>query len=75
MLIKIVEIVKFFFATFEEHTSLLHSNNLMIAWIKAIGVVGLIVMAGIIVLAVIKRKQLASFWKKFVKAFKTSAKE
>jgi hypothetical protein len=75
MLTKIAEIAKLSFATPEEHTSLLHSNNLMIAWIKALGVVGLIVMAGIIVLAVIKRKQLASFWKKFVKSFKNSAEE
>ena len=57
MLTKIAEIAKLSFATPEQHTKLLHSNNLMIAWIKAVGVVALIVLAGLIVWGIIERKK------------------
>jgi hypothetical protein len=65
MLTKIAQITKLSFATSEEHSKIVHSNNLMIAWIKALGVVALIVLAGLIVWGVIERKKVASFWKRF----------
>ncbi len=71
MLTKIAQVTKLSFATSEEHSRIVHSNNLMIAWIKALGVVALIVLAGLIVWGVIERKKVIRFWKRFVAFLKT----
>ncbi len=71
MLTAVAKIAKLSFATPEAHDKLIHSNNLMISWIKALGVLGLIVLAGLIVWGIIKRKKVAAFWKRFVAFLKT----
>lgn len=71
MLTKIAQVTNLSFATPEAHDNILHSNNLMIAWIKALGVVALIILAGLIVWGIIKRKKVIDFWKRFVALFKT----
>jgi hypothetical protein len=75
MLTAINKVTKLPFSTPEQHSSLLHSNNLMIAWIKAVGVVALIILAGLIVWGVIERKKVARFWKRFVAFLKNPYKE
>jgi hypothetical protein len=71
MLTKIAQITKLSFATPEEHSRIVHSNNLMIAWIKALGVVALIVLAGLVVWGVIEREKVIRFWKRLVAFLKT----
>ncbi len=75
MLTKIAQITKLSFATHEKHSKNVHSNNLMIAWIKALGVVGLIVLAGLIVWGIVERKKVIRFWKRFVTFLKTPQSE
>jgi hypothetical protein len=75
MLTKIAQITKLSFATPEKHSKIVHSNNLMIAWIKALGVVGLIVLAGLIVWGIVERKKVIRFWKRFVTFLKTPQSE
>jgi hypothetical protein len=73
MLTKVAQIANLSFATPEAHVRLIYQNNLMIAWIKALGVIGLIVLTGLIVWAVIKRKKFVSFCKRLIKFLRTPA--
>lgn len=75
MLTKVAQVAKLSFATPEAHDKLIHQNNLMISWIKALGVLGLIVLAGLIVWAIIKRKQVVAFCKRLIKFLKTPAEK
>lgn len=74
MLTKIAQIAKLSFATPDEH-SIVHSNSLMIAWIKAVGVVMLAIFGALLVWAIIARKKVARFWRRFVVFLKTSGEK
>ena len=71
MLGKIAEITHLSFASEEAHGKLLNQNNLLISWVKAVGVVALILMIPVVVLCIVKRKKIRKFIRKFKKFRKT----
>ena len=58
MLGKVADIVDLSYATDDAHSSLLRENNILISWVKAIGVILLILIIPIGILAFIKRKKI-----------------
>lgn len=64
MLGKIAEVAKLSFASEQEHGDLLRQNNLLIAWIKAGGIVALIVMIPVAIVLFIKRKKIIEILKR-----------
>lgn len=64
MLGKIAEVANLDFASEEAHANLLRENNILISWVKALGIVALILMipAGIIIF--IKRKKIIEIIKR-----------
>lgn len=64
MLGKIAEVANLDFASEEAHANLLRENNILISWIKALGIVALLLMipAGIIIF--IKRKKIIEIIKR-----------
>ena len=63
MLGKIAEITHLSFASEEAHGDLLNENNLLISWIKAGGIVALIIALPFMVFAFIRRKQIIAILK------------
>lgn len=70
MLGKIAEVANLSFASEEAHGQLLNQNNLLISWVKAAGVVILILLVPVLIFCIIKRRQIAVFWKKLKQAFR-----
>ncbi len=64
MLGKIAEIANLDFASAEAHAHLLRENNIMISWIKGIGIVALILLIPFMIVIYIKRKKIAEIIKK-----------
>lgn len=64
MLGKIAEIADIDFVTDQDHGALLRQNNMWISWIKALGVIGLILCIPILVVVIIKRKKIVEVLKK-----------
>ena len=58
MLTAVAKVANLNFKSEEAHHQLLHQNNLLIAWIKALGVVALILLVPILIILYIKRKQI-----------------
>lgn len=66
MLTAIAQTANLTFKSEAEHNKLLHENNLMIAWIKALGVVALILLVPLLILIYVKRKQIAKAWRRLL---------
>ena len=64
MLGKIAEVAKLSFTSESAHGDLLRQNNLLIAWIKAGGIVALIVMIPVAIVLFIKRKKIIEILKR-----------
>ncbi len=64
MLGKIAEVTNLSFASEQAHANLLRENNLLISWVKALGIVGLILFVPVIFLCVIFRKKIMTVYKK-----------
>lgn len=65
MLGKIAEVAKLSFTSEEAHGDLLRQNNVLISWIKALGIVAIILCIPLIILAIIHRKKIVMFVKRF----------
>lgn len=63
MLGKIAEITHLSFASEDAHGQLLNENNLLISWIKAGGIIALIIAIPFVILAFLRRKQLLAMLK------------
>jgi hypothetical protein len=74
MLTKVAQVAKLAYNTPEKHTRLLHSNNLMIAWIKAIGVVLILVVVPLLIWGFVERKKVARFCQRLLKFLKAPGK-
>ena len=66
MLGKIAEITHLSFASEEAHAQLLNENNLLISWIKAGGLVMLLLFIPVCIVGIIKRKLILSFVKDLI---------
>ncbi len=65
MLGKIAEVVNLDFASGEKHDKLLHENNVIVSWFKALGIIGLLIFIPIAVYAYIKRRKIREIIKRF----------
>ena len=63
MLGKIAEITNLSFASEEAHGDLLRENNLLISWVKAGGIVALLLMIPVAIVAFIYRKKIIKILK------------
>ena len=64
MLGKIAKIAKLDFTTEDAHGDLLRQNNVLIAWIKAAGIIALVVMIPVCIFVYIKRKKIIEIIKR-----------
>ena len=64
MLGKIAEVAKLSFTSESAHGDLLRQNNLLIAWIKAGGIVALVVMIPVAIVLFVKRKKIIEILKR-----------
>lgn len=64
MLGQIAKIANLDFATEEEHGALLRQNNVLIAWVKALGIIAFILLIPLIIVAIIKREDIKRFLRK-----------
>ncbi len=62
MLGKIAEVANLSFASEQAHDHLLRENNLLISWVKALGIVGLILFVPMVFLCLIYRKKIMKFF-------------
>ncbi len=67
MLGKIAEVIDMDFLSEEAHGNLLRQNNVLIAWIKAGGLVVLIIFIPLLVWAIVKRKKIVEILKRLKK--------
>ena len=70
MLGKIAEITHLSFASEEAHGDLLNENNLLISWIKAGGIVALVISIPFFIFAFIRRKKIIAILKELKQYFK-----
>lgn len=56
MLGKVAQVAQLSFASPDEHAHLLRENNILIAWIKMIGIISLVLMIPILILCWVKRR-------------------
>ena len=64
MLGKIAEVTGLSFASEEAHGNLLNENNLLISWIKAGGIVMIIIFIPIVIVGIIQRRRIITLLKK-----------
>lgn len=65
MLTMVAKVANLSFQTPQAHSDLLWQNNLMIAWIKALGVLFLILIIPLVILAIAKRRAIQRWWRRF----------
>lgn len=66
MLVKVAEIANLSFETEEAHGALLHENNILISWVKAIGIILGILSIPVAFIVFIKRKAMKNFLLHFI---------
>ena len=64
MLGKIAEITHLSFADEASHAKLLNENNLLISWVKAGGIIALLIAIPVVILCIVKRKKIAEIFRK-----------
>ncbi len=74
MLRKIAKITNMSFKTADEHDAILSQNNILISWIKAVGVTLMLILIVVLIVAATQRKRIKRFIRKFRAGYK-SAKE
>ncbi len=66
MLVKVAEVANLSFATEDAHNGLLRENNILISWVKAIGITLGLLFIPIAIVLFIKRKKVIDFTKKLI---------
>lgn len=64
MLGKIAEVANLDFSSEKAHSELLRENNIMISWVKAIGIIAIVLIIPIAIIAYIKRKKIIEIIKR-----------
>ncbi|MGL5261434.1 MAG: hypothetical protein ACRC9P_03515, partial [Bacteroides sp.] len=62
MLGKIADIVDLEYVTDTDHGQLLRQNNIWISWVKALGIIALVLMIPFIIICVVKRNKIKEIW-------------
>ncbi len=66
MLGKIAEVTHLSFASEQAHSALLRENNLLVSWVKALGIFMILLIVPVIILLVAKRKATLKFTKELI---------
>lgn len=65
MLGKIAEVAHLSFASGEQHDKLMHENNVMVSWFKALGIITIVIFIPVGVYAFVKRRKIRNIIKRF----------